>query len=179
MLLLGLLLMSAAGAFAGLLIADNLSGGPDYQVTVLGNDLARLDGLEIFLFGLALALVFCIGLALTGRTPRGRRPRRWTGRRPARWQAHSAQPAAHPAAPAGPREPAEPVEPVEATEPAEPTPPRESVASRERTAPRELAASRAATPSTRTTPSTPTAPSTPSTPSTPSRRSGLRHLFDH
>lgn len=38
MLLLGLLLMAASGAFIGLLIADNLAGGPEYQATVLGTE---------------------------------------------------------------------------------------------------------------------------------------------
>ncbi|WP_223243049.1 hypothetical protein, partial [Streptomyces sp. CBMA123] len=64
MLLLGLLLLAASGAFTGLLIADNLGGGPEYQVTILGNDLVKLDSLGIFLAGLALALVFCLGLAM-------------------------------------------------------------------------------------------------------------------
>ncbi|MFJ2868045.1 hypothetical protein [Kitasatospora sp. NPDC087314] len=79
MLLLGLLLMTASGAFAGLLIADNLSGGPDYQATVLGISLATLDSLGIFLSGMALALVFCLGLALM--TRRARRPVRPGARR--------------------------------------------------------------------------------------------------
>ncbi|MFF3002034.1 hypothetical protein ACFVTF_04395 [Kitasatospora sp. NPDC057940] len=70
MLLLGLLLMAAAGAFAGLLIADNLSGGPDYQATVLGIHLPALSSLGIFLAGLALALLFCLGLALMMMTAR-------------------------------------------------------------------------------------------------------------
>ncbi|MEV7924032.1 MULTISPECIES: hypothetical protein [unclassified Kitasatospora] len=86
MLLLGLLLMAAAGAFAGLLIADNLSGGPDYQATVLGIRLPALDSLGIFLAGLALALLFCLGLALMVLT--ARRARRT--RRPVRLSAHRA-----------------------------------------------------------------------------------------
>ncbi|MFJ6617851.1 hypothetical protein ACIQOW_09820 [Kitasatospora sp. NPDC091335] len=64
MLLLGLLLMAASGAFVGLLVADNLSGGPDYQVTILGSDLVTLNSLSIFLAGVALALLFCLGLAM-------------------------------------------------------------------------------------------------------------------
>jgi hypothetical protein len=64
MLLLGLLLVGAAAAFAGLVIADNYSGGPSYAVTVLGNHIATLNTLEAFLAGAALALVFCLGLAL-------------------------------------------------------------------------------------------------------------------
>jgi hypothetical protein len=66
MLLLGLLLLCATGAFTGLLIAGNLSGGPDYQVVVLGHALATMNSLEIFLSGLALALLFCLALAMTG-----------------------------------------------------------------------------------------------------------------
>ncbi|WP_369405334.1 hypothetical protein [Streptacidiphilus melanogenes] len=66
MLLLGLLLIAATAAFTGLVIADNLSGGPDYQVTVLGHTIATMNSLEIFLSGLALALIFCLGLAMTG-----------------------------------------------------------------------------------------------------------------
>ncbi len=38
MLLLGLLLMAGSAAFAGLLIAENLSGGPDYTVTLMGSE---------------------------------------------------------------------------------------------------------------------------------------------
>ncbi|MFE4519681.1 hypothetical protein ACFRMQ_36530 [Kitasatospora sp. NPDC056783] len=73
MLLLGLLLMAASGAFVGLLIADNLSGGPDYQATIFGTDLVTLNSLSIFLAGLALGLIFCLGLAmmwLSRRAPR-------------------------------------------------------------------------------------------------------------
>ncbi|RKE17484.1 hypothetical protein [Streptomyces sp. TLI_171] len=66
MLLLGLLLFAASGAFAGLLIADNLGGGPEVGVTVLGNHIATVNTLGAFLAGLALALLFCAGLALMG-----------------------------------------------------------------------------------------------------------------
>ncbi|MFF2078537.1 hypothetical protein ACFVXG_27745 [Kitasatospora sp. NPDC058162] len=98
MLLLGLLLMAASGAFAGLLIADNLSGGPEYQVTILGNGLATLDSLGIFLAGLGLALVFCLGLALMRLT---RHPVRRGTRRTARRETYPVQPArrAEPVAP--------------------------------------------------------------------------------
>ena len=66
LLLLGLLLLCGTAAFTGLLIADNLSGGPDYSVTILGNTIATMNSLEIFLSGLALALIFCFALALMG-----------------------------------------------------------------------------------------------------------------
>ena len=42
MMIFGLLLVCATGAFTGLLIADNLGGGPDYTVTILGNSLGTL-----------------------------------------------------------------------------------------------------------------------------------------
>ncbi|WP_374209080.1 hypothetical protein [Kitasatospora sp. A2-31] len=76
MLLLGLLLMATTGAFAGLLIADNLDGGPDYTASVLGNDVATLSSLGIFLAGIALALLFCLGLAMIARARRARRSAR-------------------------------------------------------------------------------------------------------
>ncbi|MFE7561447.1 hypothetical protein [Kitasatospora sp. NPDC057500] len=82
MLLFGLLLVAATAAFTGLLIADNLSGGPEYQVTILGNDLVTLNSLGVFLAGLALALLFCLGLALVGAARKARTgpPRRTTRR---------------------------------------------------------------------------------------------------
>jgi hypothetical protein len=65
MLLLGLLLLCATGAFTGLLIAYNTSGGPDYTVAMFGNTLGTLNSLQVFLAGIALALVFCLSLAMT------------------------------------------------------------------------------------------------------------------
>jgi hypothetical protein len=75
MILLGLLLLGATGAFIGLLIAYNISGGPEYTVTMFDNDLATMNSLSIFLAGLALALLFCIGgvLAMSGRVRRRHR----------------------------------------------------------------------------------------------------------
>src|SRR5690348_8471132 len=83
MLVLGFLLLAATGTFTGLLIADNVSGGPDYTVTVLGNQVATMDAMAIFLSGIVLALVFCLALALAasgaartrGRTHQLRRAR--------------------------------------------------------------------------------------------------------
>ncbi|MFF5159578.1 hypothetical protein ACFY3N_25745 [Streptomyces sp. NPDC000348] len=63
MIVLGLLLLAAAGAFTGLVIADNLSGGPEYTVSVLGQDIATMNTLAVFCSGLALALLFCAGLS--------------------------------------------------------------------------------------------------------------------
>jgi hypothetical protein len=65
MLILGLLLLGATGAFAGLLIAYNSSGGPDYTVTMFSNTLGTLNTLQAFLAGIALTLVFCLSLAMT------------------------------------------------------------------------------------------------------------------
>lgn len=64
MLILGLLLLAGTAAFTGLVIADNLSGGPDYNVTVLGHHIATMNSLAIFCAGLALALIFGLGLML-------------------------------------------------------------------------------------------------------------------
>jgi hypothetical protein len=64
MLLLGLLLLCATGAFTGLLIAYNTAGGPDYTVVMFGNTLGTFNSLEIFIAGLALALIFCFSLFL-------------------------------------------------------------------------------------------------------------------
>ncbi|MFD8480428.1 hypothetical protein [Kitasatospora sp. NPDC059673] len=64
LLLLGLLLFAASGAFAGLLIADNLGGGPETGVTVLGQHIATISTLGAFLAGIALTLIFCAGLLL-------------------------------------------------------------------------------------------------------------------
>lgn len=91
MLILGVLLLAAVGAFTGLLIADNLSGGPEYTVSVLGQDIATLNTLAVFCSGLALALLFCLGLAAvsSARHHRGR-PR------------HRRVDAAHAEGPAGP-----------------------------------------------------------------------------
>ncbi|MFB7633551.1 hypothetical protein ACFC0M_21785 [Streptomyces sp. NPDC056149] len=76
MALLGLLLFVVAGAFVGLSIASNLVGGPSYSVTILGNHIATLNGLGIFLAGIALTLIFGLGIALmTGSLARSRHRR--------------------------------------------------------------------------------------------------------
>ncbi|MQY36707.1 hypothetical protein SRB17_47090 [Streptomyces sp. RB17] len=78
----GLLLLAGAAAFTALAIAGNLSGGPDYTVSVLDHDVATMSGLALFSSGLALALIFCAGLAImvSGMAHAGRhrssRPRR-------------------------------------------------------------------------------------------------------
>lgn len=64
MLLLGFLLLAGTAAFTGLLISENFSGGPDYTVTMFGNDLGTVNTLGAFLTGIALALVFCLALAM-------------------------------------------------------------------------------------------------------------------
>ncbi len=76
MLLLGLVLLGAAGAFAGLLVAQNTAAGPDYSVALFGFDLGRLSTPQAFLAGIALALVFSLGLAIAvGSTLRARHRR--------------------------------------------------------------------------------------------------------
>ncbi|MEU9208011.1 hypothetical protein AB0D27_08685 [Streptomyces sp. NPDC048415] len=63
MLFIGLILLAATGAFTGLVIAGNLSGGPEYTVSMLDHPIATMNTLAIFSAGLALALIFCLGLA--------------------------------------------------------------------------------------------------------------------
>lgn len=67
MLILGLLLIAATAAFTALAISDNLSGGPGHTVSVLGHDIATLGPLALFCSGLALALLFCLGIAMMSR----------------------------------------------------------------------------------------------------------------
>ncbi|MFJ9847059.1 hypothetical protein ACIRYZ_42855 [Kitasatospora sp. NPDC101155] len=100
MLLLGLLLMAASGAFVGLLIADNLAGGPEYQVTILGNHLVTLNTLGVFLSGVALALIFCLGVALVSLA----RQARLVGTRPTVYRRAGTVPPPVSARPAAPEE---------------------------------------------------------------------------
>ncbi|MFF7249195.1 hypothetical protein ACFZBU_35415 [Embleya sp. NPDC008237] len=81
MFLLGLLLAACAGAFAALLIAYNTSGGPEYTVTIFGTDMVTLNSLAIFCSGLALGLIFSLGLLLMGGKARLSRARRNRERR--------------------------------------------------------------------------------------------------
>ncbi|MFE9248348.1 hypothetical protein [Streptomyces sp. NPDC007088] len=62
MLIIGLLLAAAAAAFTALLIAFNLSGGPDYTVSLFGSDPFTISTLGAFCGGLALALIFGLGV---------------------------------------------------------------------------------------------------------------------
>ncbi|MFE5486130.1 hypothetical protein [Streptomyces sp. NPDC056527] len=64
MLLIGILLLAAAGAFTGLVVAENRSGGPDYTVTMFDTTVATVNTLGAFLAGIGMTLVFCIALAL-------------------------------------------------------------------------------------------------------------------
>ncbi|MCQ4041159.1 hypothetical protein ACFOSC_07260 [Streptantibioticus rubrisoli] len=77
MFLLGILLVGATAAFVALAIVENFSGGgPGSSVTMLGHTIATLNALETFLAGMALALVFCLGLAMMTGSVRIHRRRR-------------------------------------------------------------------------------------------------------
>lgn len=65
MLLLGLLLLMATGAFTLLLISENNDGTPDYTVTLFDQDVATMNSVAIFLAGIALALVFSLAVWMT------------------------------------------------------------------------------------------------------------------
>jgi hypothetical protein len=67
MLLLGFIILFGTAAFTGLLIADNIGGGPHYAASVLGTPITTISMLGAFLAGIALSLVFCLGLALLAR----------------------------------------------------------------------------------------------------------------
>jgi membrane protein implicated in regulation of membrane protease activity len=88
MLLLGLVLLGATGAFTGLLVAYN-TAGPEYTVTMFGNTLGTLNTLQAFLAGIALALLFCLSLAMMFGGARMQRRRR-SAQRAARREAASA-----------------------------------------------------------------------------------------
>jgi len=75
MLLLGLLVAVAAGAFAGLLLADNTTGGPHHPVALPGHHVVAIDTRQAFLYGIALAFVFCLGVAAIRRGTAKRRRR--------------------------------------------------------------------------------------------------------
>lgn len=64
MLIIGLLLIAATAVFSALLIGFNLSGGPNYAVTLFGSHPFTISVLGAFLGGLALALIFGLGLWL-------------------------------------------------------------------------------------------------------------------
>ncbi|MYV97389.1 hypothetical protein [Streptomyces sp. SID3343] len=81
MFLLGLLLAACAAAFAALLIAYNTSGGPEYTVTMFDNDMVTLNSLAIFCAGLALGLIFSLGMLMMGGKARMSRSRRNRDRR--------------------------------------------------------------------------------------------------
>ncbi|MFI7142340.1 hypothetical protein ACIBQ5_32925 [Streptomyces massasporeus] len=65
MILLGLLLAAGAAAFGAVAVVENFTGGPEYAVEIFGNQIATLSMPGIFLSGVALALIFCLGLAMT------------------------------------------------------------------------------------------------------------------
>jgi hypothetical protein len=110
MLILGLLLLAATGAFAGLAIADNPGGGPDYAVTVLGHDVGTVNTLGAFVAGAAVTLAFLLGCVMASSGARRAR-RRSAELRAARAAGLTARPAraaaGRAAAPAG----ADPVKP--------------------------------------------------------------------
>jgi hypothetical protein len=63
MITLALLLVLATGAFTAIAVAENFTDGPEHAVEIFGNQIATLNGTELFLSGVGLALIFCLGLA--------------------------------------------------------------------------------------------------------------------
>ncbi|GHJ37451.1 hypothetical protein [Streptomyces sp. TS71-3] len=64
LLLLGILLVAGTAAFAGLLISYNTGAGPDYTVTLLGNQPFTINTLGAFIGGICLTLLFGLGLSM-------------------------------------------------------------------------------------------------------------------
>ncbi|WP_063759019.1 hypothetical protein [Streptomyces globisporus] len=78
--LLGLLLLGATGAFIGLVISEN-PGGPEQTVMMLDNRIATVNGLAIFLAGMALAVIVGLACAMMAAGAARARRRRTPGRR--------------------------------------------------------------------------------------------------
>ncbi|MEG3630477.1 hypothetical protein [Streptomyces poriticola] len=64
MIVLGLLLVLATGAFVAIAVVENFSGGPEFAVEIFGNQIATLSAPGLFLSGIALTLIFCLGMVL-------------------------------------------------------------------------------------------------------------------
>lgn len=73
MLILGLLLVVLSAAAVIVLLAYNGSGGTGQTVAVFGWDISGVTPLGAFLSGVALALIFCVGLWMVVSTGRQRR----------------------------------------------------------------------------------------------------------
>jgi hypothetical protein len=69
-MVLGLLLVLLSGGAVALLTVYNRAGGPDYSVGMFGNEIAAVNGMQIFYAGIALALLFCLGLWLMAMSAR-------------------------------------------------------------------------------------------------------------
>lgn len=64
MVFLGLLLVLLAVGATALVAGFNRSGGPEYTVTLFGNDVATVNTWQAFLAGVAVAVLVCVGLAM-------------------------------------------------------------------------------------------------------------------
>lgn len=80
LIILGALLAGGVGAFTGLVMAYNTSGGPRYTPEIFGQPLATLNTLEVLVAGIALGVIFSFGVWLMAggarQVMRGRRYRR-------------------------------------------------------------------------------------------------------
>ena len=73
MLILGLLLVVVSAAGTALVISYNSSGGPEQTIVMFGRDWLSVTPLQAFIAGLAVALVFCVGVWMIVSTERRRR----------------------------------------------------------------------------------------------------------
>ncbi|WP_143659152.1 hypothetical protein [Streptomyces sp. SA15] len=72
MRVLAFLLVLATGAFTAIAVVENFSAGPDYAVEIFDNQIATLNAPGLFLSGVGLALIFCLGLAVLTAGPKRR-----------------------------------------------------------------------------------------------------------
>lgn len=73
MLIIGLLLVVLSAASVALLLAYNNSGGPEQTIVMFGRDWVNVSPLDTFIAGMAIALVFCLGVWMVVSTERRRR----------------------------------------------------------------------------------------------------------
>ena len=62
MIVLGIFVMGGAATLGGLLIADNLSAAPAFTPQLLGHTLPSVSAVDVFVAGLTLAFLICLGL---------------------------------------------------------------------------------------------------------------------
>jgi hypothetical protein len=76
-IVVGILLLCAAGTLSGLLIADNLAAQATYEPRLVGHLLPAIDPVAIFCAGLGLGFVMCLGIWVAASAVRRRHDNQW------------------------------------------------------------------------------------------------------